>query len=706
MPRRAELVPRELAAAQGLGGTRRFAFVVGSSASDPDALIQAVMEEDPAQPLPLSPSKLRLMGVAAALPFVGFGFLDNFIMIIAGEYIDSTLCVTFSFSTMAAAAIGNTLSDLCGIFSGGAVESLAAYFGVEEPPMTKEQRAMWSSKVWHYGGQSIGIVVGCLLGCAPLLWIDAHEADRLKREKEKDATFQQVVDKLGSILGAEAAALVLMDKEHSDLYSANCSANLPSFRADSASGLFGQVFSSGHYINIADMQEEGDGHNGSNLPELGLAVQSMLLMPIFSGDKVIGALALFNKHDEGAFTTKDEDILSAITTHVSAVLVGNQTNFLEILSTIERTMDRQGSPVVATTASKQRRDDLFPAAMGGVNNVIGAEASYLVLVNEKSGELYTETVVGGYEKMTTRVGEGPAGRAVEKGEVVSVSGDDLQERFGPATYATEGGEKVAAKSVLCYPIFDSARKCIGCIECINKYGDKPFDADDARYLKEVALNLAILLEGEDAALRRIVATSRMKLQHKDVIERTRGPAVICHVESAQKLVGQRSSEDDGGINPYVTLSIERGNPLQDQDSHFTQRTLRRRERDRQKTVRRFCRSATLTSDANPTWDQTIAVVVPREYRGVAEEELFLHLLVWDYDPLNRDEIIGQAAFPLAQMPTLTPKQTKMFSMQAPPGQDGPLGSRLWVSFTRQHGAVGESSEDMAEPEVMEDAELR
>eukprot|EP00971_Amphidinium_carterae_P042211 829521-Amphidinium_carterae.2 len=52
-----------------------------------------------------------------------------------------------------------------------------------------------------------------------------------------------------------------------------------------------------------------------------------------------------------------------------------------------------------------------------------------------------------------------------------------------------------------------------------------------------------------------------------------------------------------------------------------------RERDRQTTVRRFCRSATLTSDANPTWDQTIAVVVPREYRNVPEEDLFLHLLV-------------------------------------------------------------------------------
>ena len=34
---------------------------------------------------------LRQLAYHNSLPFVGFGFLDNFIMIIAGEYIDLTL---------------------------------------------------------------------------------------------------------------------------------------------------------------------------------------------------------------------------------------------------------------------------------------------------------------------------------------------------------------------------------------------------------------------------------------------------------------------------------------------------------------------------------------------------------------------------------------------------------------------------------------
>lgn len=66
---------------------------------------------------------------AAAVPFIGFGFLDNFLMIVFGDLIDSTLCVALNFSTMAAAAIGNTISDGAGIWSGQWLESKCKALG-------------------------------------------------------------------------------------------------------------------------------------------------------------------------------------------------------------------------------------------------------------------------------------------------------------------------------------------------------------------------------------------------------------------------------------------------------------------------------------------------------------------------------------------------------------------------------------------------
>ena len=47
-----------------------------------------------------TPGELRQLAYHNSLPFIGFGFLDNFIMIVAGEYIDLTLGMKLGISTM------------------------------------------------------------------------------------------------------------------------------------------------------------------------------------------------------------------------------------------------------------------------------------------------------------------------------------------------------------------------------------------------------------------------------------------------------------------------------------------------------------------------------------------------------------------------------------------------------------------------------
>ena len=44
--------------------------------------------------------KLCHLAFHQGIPFVGFGFLDNFIMIVAGDYIDNNIGVTLAISTM------------------------------------------------------------------------------------------------------------------------------------------------------------------------------------------------------------------------------------------------------------------------------------------------------------------------------------------------------------------------------------------------------------------------------------------------------------------------------------------------------------------------------------------------------------------------------------------------------------------------------
>ena len=90
--------------------------------------------------------ELFKLGVHASLPFIGFGFLDNLIIIVAGEYIDSTIGASLAISTMAAAALGNALSDVFGVGSAWYVEHWAGKFGINPPNLTLEQLDLRSSR--------------------------------------------------------------------------------------------------------------------------------------------------------------------------------------------------------------------------------------------------------------------------------------------------------------------------------------------------------------------------------------------------------------------------------------------------------------------------------------------------------------------------------------------------------------------------------
>ena len=54
------------------------------------------------------------MAFKTGLPFIGFGYMDNTILIIAGAIVTS-LGVTLGISTMCTAAIGTIIYDLTGI---------------------------------------------------------------------------------------------------------------------------------------------------------------------------------------------------------------------------------------------------------------------------------------------------------------------------------------------------------------------------------------------------------------------------------------------------------------------------------------------------------------------------------------------------------------------------------------------------------------
>ncbi|XP_055600309.1 transmembrane protein 65 isoform X2 [Uranotaenia lowii] len=137
-----------------------------------------------AETMPPPPTRdLFQLGLVNALPFIGFGFLDNFTMIIAGDYIEHTLGLFMCISTMAAAALGNTISDVVGIGSAFYVEKIAEMSGVRPPKLSPLQLEMKSSRRAANMGRVLGITIGCLLGMCPLMFMKDEDKDK---DKEKD----------------------------------------------------------------------------------------------------------------------------------------------------------------------------------------------------------------------------------------------------------------------------------------------------------------------------------------------------------------------------------------------------------------------------------------------------------------------------------------------------------------------------------------
>ena len=135
-------------------------------------------EEKPEQP---NNSQVFALAIQVAIPFVGFGFLDNAIMITAGNTIEHSIGITLGLSTLAAAGLGNLMSDVAGIGLGNTIEHAAHRIGLPNPHLTRKQEQSSRVRWTRLGASVLGIAVGCILGMFPLLFVQTKEETRLRR---------------------------------------------------------------------------------------------------------------------------------------------------------------------------------------------------------------------------------------------------------------------------------------------------------------------------------------------------------------------------------------------------------------------------------------------------------------------------------------------------------------------------------------------
>jgi len=148
-------------------------------------LLSETWVEEQQQNVPTPPSQrdLYLVMMHQMIPFIGFGIMDNSILIVAGDVIDQSLGVTLGLSTLCAAALGNIVSDVAGVGFGAVIEEFShKYVKLPIPQLTSAQRQLRVTRIMGQTGTMIGLVIGCLIGMFPLLFMNQDGVQKKKVE--------------------------------------------------------------------------------------------------------------------------------------------------------------------------------------------------------------------------------------------------------------------------------------------------------------------------------------------------------------------------------------------------------------------------------------------------------------------------------------------------------------------------------------------
>jgi putative methionine-R-sulfoxide reductase with GAF domain len=255
---------------------------------------------------------------------IGFGFMDNLVMITAGEAIDSTFGVAFGLSTIAAAGLGQCCSDVVGVTSGGIVDATVSKLRLPQHGLGINQLDLRVSRMWSTAGACIGVLAGCLLGMSCLLFIDTDRAERAKKARELQSIFASIMEDGANNFDAERTTLFMLDKDKKELWSQVATGTTEIIKVPIDKGIAGACVRSGEMISISDVYKDSR-FNQSIDESTGFVTKSILAMPIKNAKgEVLGVIEVCNKKNPdgspGEFNACDEKVLRMLASHVSSFI--------------------------------------------------------------------------------------------------------------------------------------------------------------------------------------------------------------------------------------------------------------------------------------------------------------------------------------------------------------------------------------------------
>ena len=307
-----------------------------------------------------------------------------------------------------------------------------------------------------------------------------------------------VSSEVKKLLNTEGAAVILPDQDRQELFILGASYDDADTQRRSREVRFsmeqlvaGQVIKTGEPMIVSDTSKDRSLHQARDR-KLGYETRNLLLVPLKSIDRVIGALCAMNKKGRN-FEQADLELLSTIAGSV-ALSVEN-ARFSEEVKKAYRSNEALLRISMALPKYPDL-EDLLDYVNGEVKRLLGTEGSVVILLDQEKQELF---VLGAaYDAGITQkrvkevrfpIDQLVAGQVIKTGEPMIVSdtskdSDLHKERDKKLGYET--------RSLLLVPL-RSHDRIIGVLCAINKK-EGAFDQSDVELLGAMAVTVALSIE--------------------------------------------------------------------------------------------------------------------------------------------------------------------------------------------------------------------
>jgi len=312
---------------------------------------------------------------------------------------------------------------------------------------------------------------------------------------DRDRVLRRLMDLAAQGVDADRATLYLLDGARQELWAIVALGDgVQEIRLPLGEGLAGHVARTGETVNVADAYDDPR-FNRQVDKETGYRTRSVLTVPMRDPQGQIGGVVQVINKQRGLFSAADEHYLLALS-ELAALALENARLHAALAADYERLsfLYRISSLMTGKDSSGEvRLRDVLLTVMDGVTGVIQAEASSILLWDQRRRRLVFVAITGEAERELTEVDvplKGSiAGWVILNEEAVLINDVQNDPRFFSGADKKTG---FVTRNMVCAPM-KVGDKVIGVLQVLNKAGGGLFDEADLKLLQAVADHAALAI---------------------------------------------------------------------------------------------------------------------------------------------------------------------------------------------------------------------